>query len=78
MKKVLAILLAVLFVISLTVGAASACNSHGHHHICDSDSTATAQTVTPVAMVIAVTGSLVINVIPKAKPYVKAILTNYE
>jgi hypothetical protein len=37
MKKVLAILLAVLFVISLTVGAVSACNSHGHHHVCDSD-----------------------------------------
>ena len=35
-KKVLTILLAVLFVASLTVGAASACHSHGHHHICDS------------------------------------------
>ncbi len=35
-KKVLTILLAVLFVASLTVGAASACNSHGHHHSCDS------------------------------------------
>jgi hypothetical protein len=33
MKKVLAILLAILFVVSLTFGAASACNSHGHHHI---------------------------------------------
>ena len=31
-KKVLTILLAVLFVVSLTVGAASACHSHGHHH----------------------------------------------
>ncbi len=38
MKKVLAILLAVLFIASLTVGAASACNSHGHHHICHSHS----------------------------------------
>ena len=37
MKKVLAILLAILFVVSLTFGAASACNSHGHHHVCDSD-----------------------------------------
>ena len=35
-KKVLTILLAVLFVASLTVGAASACHSHGHHHSCDS------------------------------------------
>ena len=35
-KKVLTILLAVLFVVSLTVGAASACHSHGHHHSCDS------------------------------------------
>ena len=35
-KKVLTILLAVLFVASLTVGAASACNSHGHHHSCGS------------------------------------------
>ena len=35
-KKVLTILLAVLFVASLTVGAASACNSHGHHQSCDS------------------------------------------
>ncbi len=34
-KKVLTILLAVLFVVSLTVGAASACHSHGHHS-CDS------------------------------------------
>jgi len=34
-KKVLTILLAVLFVASLTVGAASACHSHGHHHSCD-------------------------------------------
>jgi fatty-acid desaturase len=31
-KKVLTILLAVLFVASLTVGAASACHLHGHHH----------------------------------------------
>ena len=31
-KKVLTMLLAVLFVASLTVGAVSACNSHGHHH----------------------------------------------
>ena len=38
MKKILAILLAVLFVISLTFGAASACNSHGHHHIVHSGS----------------------------------------
>ena len=30
-KKVLTILLAVLFVASLTVGAASACHSHVHH-----------------------------------------------
>ena len=30
-KKVLTILLAVLFVASLTVGVASACHSHGHH-----------------------------------------------
>jgi len=37
-KKVLTILLAVLFVVSLTVGSASAnaCHSHGHHHGCDS------------------------------------------
>jgi len=35
-KKVLTILLAVLFVASLTVGAASACNSHGYHHSCGS------------------------------------------
>ena len=35
-KKVLTILLAVLFVASLTVGAASACHSHGHHHSCGS------------------------------------------
>ena len=35
-KKVLTILLAVLFVASLTIGAASACNSHGHHHSCNS------------------------------------------
>ncbi len=34
-KKVLTILLAVLFVASLTVEAASAFNSHGHHS-CDS------------------------------------------
>ncbi len=34
-KKVLIILLAVLCVASLTVGAASACHSHGHHS-CDS------------------------------------------
>ena len=34
-KKVLTILLAVLFVASLTVGAAGAC-SHGHHHSCGS------------------------------------------
>ena len=33
-KKVLTILLAVLFVASLTVGVASACHSHGHHHSC--------------------------------------------
>ena len=32
MKKILAILLAVLFIVSLTVGAVSACNSHGHHN----------------------------------------------
>ena len=31
-KKVLTILLAVLFVASLTVGAASACHSHRPHH----------------------------------------------
>ena len=30
-KKVLTILLAVFVVVSLTVGAASACGSHGHH-----------------------------------------------
>jgi len=35
-KKVLTILLAVLFVVSLTVGAASACHSYGHHHSCGS------------------------------------------
>ncbi len=35
-KKVLTILLAVLFVASLTVGVASACPSNGHHHSCDS------------------------------------------
>jgi hypothetical protein len=37
-KKVLTILLAVLFVVSLTVGAASAsaCHLHGHHHSCGS------------------------------------------
>jgi hypothetical protein len=35
-KKVLTILLAVLFVASLTVGAASACHSHGHHPVSDS------------------------------------------
>ena len=34
-KKVLTILLAILFVASLTFGAASACHSHGHHHSCD-------------------------------------------
>ena len=31
-KKVLTILLAVLFVASLTAGAVSACHLHGHHH----------------------------------------------
>ena len=74
-KKVLTILLAVLFVASLTVGAASACNSHGHHHCgsCSSSgSVCKSDTVIHVATVSAAMESLVTNVAPTAKPSVNA------
>jgi flagellar basal body-associated protein FliL len=75
-KKVLTILLAVLFVVSLTVGAASACHSHGHHHSCDScsssDGICESYCAIPVATVSAAMESLVTNVAVAAKPYVNA------
>ena len=64
-KKVLTILLAVLFVASLTVGAASACNIR-------MDIITVAVHIIPVVTVIAATGSLVTNVAAAAKPSVSA------
>ena len=75
-KKVLTILLAVLFVASLTVGAASACHSHGHTIVAIAavvlEASVKAIAVIHVATVSAAMESLVINVAVTEKPFVNA------
>jgi len=74
-KKVLTILLAILFVASLTVGAASACHSHGHHHVVID---AAVMSAPPLTLVDAPTIAAVIKKFPVTmidatlKPSVKA------